>query len=285
MRCCSSPRMSPATSPACNSGWTPAPRWRGGGRTPELMREPMLRPATNYDALWKQVDFANFRVPEFLNLGVVCVDEQDPDGRAMTVVATDGTSTDHTSGTTGDPKGALHAHRVLFGHITAFEMIYEFYPQPDDVLSSPADWAWLAGIMNILVPAWYYGLPIVVDLDTKFSPERAIWLLRTFRVTLTVLHATALRMIRATGRSGGGFALRVVASGGEAIGADLLAWSAAFFGGRVNEGYGQTELNASLGNCELFPTKPGSLGRPFPGTVVAVLDDNGTPVIGRVGEI
>jgi len=384
----------------------------------------MLRPATNYDALWKQVDFANFRVPEFLNLGVVCVDEQDPGARAMTAVAPDRTSTDYTfgelreqsnrlanalaelgikpgdvvgvvnpqswetgvtymalfrmgaivlplsslfgpdalayrlrhgqaravitsaanaakvrealreaehlpvvligadpagpgelaydralaaasaefepvrtraedpailiytSGTTGDPKGVLHAHRVLFGHITAFEMVYEFYPQPEDVLSSPADWAWLAGIMNILVPAWYYGLPLVVDLDTKFSPERAIWLMRTFRVTLTVLHATALRMIRATGLSGGGFALRVVASGGEAIGADLLAWSADFFGGRVNEGYGQTELNASLGNCQsVFPTKPGSLGRPFPGTVVAVLDDNGTPVIGRLGEI
>ena len=192
----------------------------------------------------------------------------------------------YTSGTTGNPKGALHAHRVVFGHIVAFEMVYEFYPKPEDVLWSPADWAWIAGIMDILVPAWFYGLPVVVDLDGAFEAERAVWLMREFRVTLTLLPATALRMIRATGLPGGGFAYRAICSGGEALGADLLAWSEDFFGATVNEGYGQTELNACIGNCaSVYPVKPGSLGRPAPGTVAAVLDDGGNPVIGQVGEL
>jgi len=192
----------------------------------------------------------------------------------------------YTSGTTGNPKGALHAHRIVFGHIPAFEMVYEFYPRPEDVLWSPADWAWIAGIMDILVPAWFYGLPVVVDLDDAFDAERAVWLMREFRVTLTLLPATALRMIRASGLPGGGFAYRAICSGGEALGADLLAWSKDFFGATVNEGYGQTELNACLGNCaSVYPIKPGSLGRPGPGTVAAVLDDDGNPLVGAVGEL
>jgi acetyl-CoA synthetase len=192
----------------------------------------------------------------------------------------------YTSGTTGDPKGALHAHRVVFGHLVTFEMVYEFYPKPEDVLWSPADWAWIAGIMDILVPAWFYGLPVVVDLDGAFKPERAVWLMREFRVTLTLLPATALRMIRASGLPGGDFAYRAICSGGEALGADLLAWSEEFFGATVNEGYGQTELNACIGNCaSVFPIKPGSLGRAAPGTVAAVLDDGGNAVIDQVGEL
>jgi acetyl-CoA synthetase len=192
----------------------------------------------------------------------------------------------YTSGTTGDPKGALHAHRIVFGHIPAFETIFEFYPKPEDVLWSPADWAWIAGIMDILVPAWFYGLPVVVDREGAFTAERATWLMREFRITLTLLPATALRVIRAAGLPGGDFAFRAICSGGEALGAELLKWSEDFFGCTVNEGYGQTELNACIGNCaSVFPIRPGSLGRALPGTVIAVLDDDGHPVIGQLGEL
>lgn len=192
----------------------------------------------------------------------------------------------YTSGTTGNPKGALHAHRIALGEIPAFEAIYDFYPQPDDVLWSPADWAWIAGLMDILVPAWFYGLPVVVDMEGAFKPDRALWLMREHRVTLTLIPATALRMIRAAGLEGGDFCFRAVASGGEALGADLLEWGEKFFGAPVNEAYGQTELNGICGNSSaVFPVKPGSLGRALPGAVVTILDEDRNPVIGKVGEI
>src|SRR3954452_19540243 len=192
----------------------------------------------------------------------------------------------YTSGTTGAPKGALHAHRIVFGQIPPFEAIYDFYPQPDDVLWSPADWAWIAGLMDILVPAWFYGLPVVVDLDGAFQPERAMWLAREFKVTLTLLPATALRMIRASGEEGGNFSFRAICSGGESLGADLLGWGLEFFGCDVNEGYGQTELNGICASvASVYPVKPGALGKATPGTTVAVLDDDGNPVIGQSGEI
>jgi AMP-binding enzyme len=98
--------------------------------------------------------------------------------------------------------------------------------------------------------------------------------------------ATALRVVRASGFDGGGFAYRAICSGGEALGADLLEWSREFFGCNVNEAYGQTELNGICGNsANVYPIKPGSLGRALPGTLVAILDDEGQPVVGSVGEI
>jgi acetyl-CoA synthetase len=192
----------------------------------------------------------------------------------------------YTSGTTGNAKGALHAHRVVLGHLTGFQVVFEFFPQPSDVIWSPADWAWMAGVMDILVPTWFYGLPVVVDEERQFSAERAVWLLREFEITLTLLPATALRVIRGADLDPGNFALRVVASGGEAVGADLLGWSEKFFDCGVNEGFGQTEMNVCIGNCfSVYPVRPGSLGRALPGTTVAVLDDDGHPVIDQVGEL
>src|ERR1700737_4972896 len=65
----------------------------------------------------------------------------------------------YTSGTTGNPKGALHAHRVLLGHLPNVEMVHDFLPKPDDVMWTPADWAWIGGLFDALFPAWYHGVP------------------------------------------------------------------------------------------------------------------------------
>ncbi|MBT8408406.1 MAG: AMP-binding protein, partial [Alphaproteobacteria bacterium] len=53
----------------------------------------------------------------------------------------------YTSGTTGPPKGALHAHRYLLGHLPSVELHHELLPQPGDVGWTPADWAWIGGLM------------------------------------------------------------------------------------------------------------------------------------------
>lgn len=382
----------------------------------------MLHRVSNYDDLWKQIDQRSLDIPTQFNLGVACVDDHDPDARAVTIVAKDRTSRDYTfgdvrdranrlangllglgigagdvvavvnpqsletgvaymslfrmgaialplsslfgpdalryrlrnadakavitsatnapkvrealadgpvpmliidgdpgegehsfeaviaaasdvfqpvetaaedpafliytSGTTGDPKGVLHAHRIVFGQMPAFEAIYDFFPQPDDVFWSPADWAWIAGIMDILIPAWFYGLPVVVDMDGAFNAERAVWLMRQHHISLTLIPPTALRVIRAADLPGGDFAFRAMASGGEVLGADLTGWASEFFGCPVNEAYGQTEFNGlSGGSQSVYPAKPGSIGRPLPGTIVAVLDDDGNPVIDTSGEI
>lgn len=212
--------------------------------------------------------------------------DASPDFEAEVTEADDPAFLVYTSGTTGEPKGALHAHRVAFGHIPAFEALYDFYPRDHDVLWSPADWAWIAGLMNVLVPAWWFGLPVVVDEERSFDPSRALWLLRQFAITITFLPPTALRTLRASGLAGGGFKTRVVCTGAEPVGADLLEWCSSFFACTVNEGYGQTEFNAAIGNCvSVFPSKPGAMGRGLPGTAGGVLNADGARVVGELGEI
>jgi acetyl-CoA synthetase len=191
----------------------------------------------------------------------------------------------YTSGTTGSPKGALHAHRTLFGHLPAFELYYEFAPQPDDVIWTPADWAWIGGLMDVLVPAWYHGMTVLTD-QADFDPHRAVDVMRDHGVTLAFLPPTALKMMRAAGVRGAGLALRAIFSGGEPLGEEMLTWARKTLGCHINEGYGQTEANIVVGNCaSVWPVRPGSMGRAIPGHDVQVQDDDGSRLIGETGEI
>src|SRR6266700_2641829 len=184
----------------------------------------------------------------------------------------------YTSGTTGRPKGALHAHRVLLGHLPGVQLPHDFFPQPGDLYWTPADWAWIGGLLDVLLPSLYFGVPVLAHRAAKFDPEEAFALIARHRVRNVFLPPTALKMMRqvATPRERFGFDLRSVASGGEALGEDILGWSRQALGVAVNEFYGQTEANLLAGNCAtLFPVRPGSMGRPIPGHRVAVVSPDG----------
>ncbi|MBL6749792.1 MAG: AMP-binding protein [Nevskia sp.] len=193
-----------------------------------------------------------------------------------------------TSGTTGNPKGALQAHRSMLGHLPGLEFIYDFFPRPNDVIWSPADWAWLAGLMDVLMPAWYHGVPVVTFRGQRFDPEQACDLMGRHKVNVALLTPTALRMMRQMKDPlASGMRLRVVLSGGESVGKELHEWASQALKTPINEGFGQTECNVVLGNCAgVMPIKPGSLGRPMPGHVCAIIDDQGNPVpAGTIGHI
>jgi acetyl-CoA synthetase len=191
----------------------------------------------------------------------------------------------YTSGTTGPPKGALHAHRSVYGHLPAFELFYELAPQPGDLIWTPADWAWIGALMDVLVPAWFHGMPVLTARQ-DFDAVRAIELMARQGVTLAFLPPTALKMMRAADVGGEGLSLRAVFTGGEPLGEEMLAWSLARLGAVINEGYGQTECNLVVGNCSsIWPVRPGSMGRAVPGHEVAVLDVEGDRVVGEEGEV
>jgi acetyl-CoA synthetase len=191
----------------------------------------------------------------------------------------------YTSGTTGNPKGALHAHRVLLGHLPGVELPHEFFPQKGDLFWTPADWAWIGGLMDVLLPSWHHGMPVLAYRARKFDPDEAFHLMATHGVRNVFLPPTALKLMRQSGASGNrqGVALRTVASGGETLGGELLDWGRATFGLTINEFYGQTECNLLVGNAaRLFPVRPGSMGRAIPGHDVRIVDAVGQPV--RPGE-
>src|SRR5258707_13242250 len=102
----------------------------------------------------------------------------------------------YTSGTTGNPKGALHAHRVLLGHLPNVEMVHDFLPSADDVMWTPADWAWIGGLFDALFPAWYHGVPVVGHRAKKFEPQAAMPLMADHGVRNVFLPPTALKLMR-----------------------------------------------------------------------------------------
>lgn len=191
----------------------------------------------------------------------------------------------YTSGTTGNPKGALHAHRVLLGHLPGVELAHDFFPQPGDLYWTPADWAWIGGLLDVLLPAWHHGVPVLAHPISKFDPEFALRLMAEHGVRNAFLPPTALKLMRQAKAQQRGMQLRTVASGGESLGEELLAWGQETFGLAINEFYGQTECNMVVSNdaC-LFPVQPGSMGRAVPGHKVRIVDEagNGLPC-GEVG--
>lgn len=193
----------------------------------------------------------------------------------------------YTSGTTGSPKGALHAHRALFGHLPGFELSHDFFPRDGDVFWTPADWAWIGGLMDALLPSWHHGVPVVAATRQRFDVDWALALMAEHGVRNTFIPPTALKMMRQSDRRRPDLRLRTVGSGGEALGEEMLAWARDVLGVTVTEFYGQTEANYIVGNSpEAWPIRPGSMGRPYPGHVVEVHSETGeraTP--GSLGEI
>jgi acetyl-CoA synthetase len=195
----------------------------------------------------------------------------------------------YTSGTTGPPKGALMPQRVLLGHLPGFSHSHDIFPQPGDMFWSPADWAWAGGLLDALLPTFYYGYPILAYRG-RFDPEKAFYLIEKYAVRNTFLFPTALKMMMKVvpePRQRYDLALRSMMSGGEAVGETVFNWCRQALGVTLNEIFGQTEVNYIVGNSHtLWPARPGSIGRPYPGHRVAVIDDAGDEMpVGEVGEI
>ncbi len=184
----------------------------------------------------------------------------------------------YTSGTTGPPKGALVAHRAVLGNFTGFEMSQNFFPQPGDVFWTPADWAWTGGLWDALLPALNYGMPVLAYEGAGFDPERVCRLMSDYAVTNAFIPPTALKMLRVLPdlKSIYDLKLRAIMSAGEQVGEELIHWGRDALGLTINEMWGQTEFNYIVGNCSaIMPPKPGSMGKPYPGHRVDVIDDAG----------
>ncbi|CCG08466.1 AMP-binding protein [Pararhodospirillum photometricum] len=195
----------------------------------------------------------------------------------------------YTSGTTGTPRGALLAQRTLLAHLPGVELPHGFLPHPDDLFWTPTDWAWIGGLLNLILPALYHGIPVLACRGNRFDPEAALALMARHRVRNAFLPPTALRLLRQLPpeRVRGVCTLRSIAAGGEPLGPSLLDWGRDTLGVTINEVYGQTECNIVICNSHgLFPVRPGSMGRTVPGHRVAIIDEHGQELPpGHLGKI
>jgi acetyl-CoA synthetase len=192
--------------------------------------------------------------------------------------ATDPSTIIYTSGTTGPPKGALLPHAVMIGNLPGFEHSHDGFPREGDLFWTPADWAWTGGLWDALMPTLYHGRAIL-GFRGRFDAERGYHLLEKYQVRNAFLVPTALKMMMKAvpkPRERYDLNLRSIMSGGEPVGTAVFQWCREELGVTVNEIFGQTEINYIVGNSqELWPVKPGSMGRPYPGHRIAVIDDAG----------
>ncbi|WP_298857363.1 AMP-binding protein [uncultured Sulfitobacter sp.] len=185
----------------------------------------------------------------------------------------------YTSGTTGTPKGALHGHRVLTGHLPGVVMSHDYLGQEGDCLWTPADWAWIGGLFDVAMPALALGVPVVAARMAKFDVDECARIIEQGTVRNVFFPPTALRMLKAADARIEG--LRSVASGGEPLGAQMLAWGREALGVEINEFYGQTECNMVASSCgAAFAARAGCIGKVVTGFEIAVLD-GGTPTEGE----
>jgi acetyl-CoA synthetase len=195
----------------------------------------------------------------------------------------------YTSGTTGPPKGALHAHRVLLGHVPGVEFFHNFFPKKDDLYWTPADWAWIGGLIDVLLPSWHHGVPVVAYRAKKFDPEQAFYFIAKYGIRNAFMPPTALKIMRQVKepRLRHDYQMRTIGCGGETLGEELLGWGREVMDLVINEFYGQTECNLVVGNCaEIMEVRRGSMGKAIPGHRVEVIDGSGNIVpTGRTGEV
>ncbi|SDJ36832.1 acyl-CoA synthetase [Natronorubrum texcoconense] len=200
----------------------------------------------------------------------------------------------YTSGTTGEPKGVRHAHRMLLGHLPLFLTTFcNLELADDDVYYTPAEWAWIASLFDVVVPGLYYGKPIVAYDGGQFDPEVAFEILERYDVTNFFAPPTALRMMMQTEEPSERYdidSVRVIPSGGESLGQSIVDWAEETFdGAAVHEGYGQTEANLLVGDCTaLAEFREGKMGLAAPGHDVRIVDtETAEPTVetGEIGEI
>ena len=180
----------------------------------------------------------------------------------------------YTSGTTGNPKGALHAHQVLLGHLPGVEISHNFVDRDHDFFWTPADWAWIGGLLDVLMPALHHGIPVLAHRFEKFNPAMAFRLMRDYRIRNVFLPPTALKLMKQVPEKDiVKCSVRSVASGGETLGSELLTWGKQVFGVTINEFYGQTECNMIVSCCSTLESpKAGYMGRGVVGHRVEIID-------------
>ncbi|RUM25037.1 AMP-dependent synthetase [Rhizobium vallis] len=241
-------------------------------------RLPMLKHVVSVDG--KNDDTLAFAELVDTHPSVFDVAKTGPDDPALMIF---------TSGTTGPPKGALHGHRVLPGHIPGMQFAHEGFPKLGDKVWTPSDWAWAGGLLNALLPSLLLGVPVVSSPAQKFDAGMAYRIMAEMKVRNAFIPPTALRLMRSVAdpRSKYDLVLRTIGSAGEALGRETYEWARRALGITVNEFYGQTECNFVLSSSAAYGvTKAGAIGRTVPGHRVAIVDEAGEELpAGEPGQI
>jgi acyl-coenzyme A synthetase/AMP-(fatty) acid ligase len=187
----------------------------------------------------------------------------------------------YTSGTTGDPKGVVHLHRYPIAYEGLIRYWHDY--RPDDIVACPSELGWLLPVASTFLYALAKGLTVVLydALGGKFEAEPWFGLIQKYRISNFTAPPTTYRMMMAAADAVGHFDLsswRHGVSAGEPLPADTLAAITRSFGVTPLDGIGMSECMVYCFNRVGLPIRPGSCGRPGPGTVIELMDEDLRPV-------
>ena len=174
-----------------------------------------------------------------------------------------------TSGTSGEPKAAVHVQRYLPGQRVQAE--HWFGPRQGELAWCTAASGWSKSARNVFIAPWLRGATGLLH-DGRFDPDERLDLLERERVAVLCMAPTEYRVIAKRGRPRPIAGLRGLVAAGEALDPETLgAWREAT-GLDIRDGYGQTETVQTTGNPVDTAARPGSMGKPLPGMRLWVED-------------
>ena len=178
-----------------------------------------------------------------------------------------------TSGTTGQPKGALHVHEAVVAHVATAREALDL--RADDTFWCTADPGWVTGTSYGIVAPLALGVTSLVD-EADFDAARWYRTLQDEAVTVWYTSPTAIRLLMRAGvelpKRFDLRALRFIASVGEPLNPECVLWAQETLGLPIHDNWWQTETGAILiGNFASMDIKPGSMGRPLPGIDVGIV--------------
>lgn len=193
----------------------------------------------------------------------------------------------YTSGTTGKPKGVVHAHFDILQAMMTTKYVLDL--QDTDIYWCTADTGWVTGVVYAVLGPMCLGVTSVI-FEGRFSPSSWYTVLQDYRVTVWYTAPTAIRMLMGSETQPKDFnlsSLRMLYSVGEPLNPEAIWWGLEAFGHAFHDTWWQTELGAmAIVNYPEMDIKPGSMGKPFPGVAAGVVDENGDEVeTGKIGSL
>jgi acyl-coenzyme A synthetase/AMP-(fatty) acid ligase len=188
-----------------------------------------------------------------------------------------------TSGTTGEPRGVVHAYRYLTGQRAQAE--HWLGSRPGELAWCTTAPGWSKSARNVFLAPWLTGAAAVIH-EGRFDPAERLDLAEALGVDVLCQAPTEYRMLAKRTALRPLPALRRMVSAGEALEAETVAAFREGMGLEPADGYGQTETGHVCGNLAGEPVRPGSMGKPLPGIEVRVVEETGAEVgPGTVGEL